>query len=113
MISLMRMHRKRSHSKFLLLALTMPVLMSIEASDAADIVKGGNFYAAQCAACHGATGVSIMPGAPSFARSESLLQPDLALLAAIKAGKNIMPSFQGVLSDRDILDVVAYLRTLN
>jgi cytochrome c6 len=77
------------------------------------MIKGGNLYATHCVACHGASGISAMPGTPSFARSESLLQPDLTLLATIKAGKNVMPAFQGVLSDRDILDVIAYLRTLN
>lgn len=96
-----------------LLAPLVLALWSSGVSYAADTIKGGSLYAAHCTACHGTSGVSIMPGAPNFARSESLLQPDLALLAAIKAGKNVMPSFQGVLSDRDILNVIAYLRTLN
>ena len=56
--------------------------------------------------------LASMPGTPSFAQSEGLLQPDLMLLATIKSGRNIVPAFQGVLSDRDILDVIAYLRTL-
>ena len=59
------------------------------------------------------SGISVMPGAPNFARGERLLQPDLMLLATIKAGKNVMPSFQGILSDNDILNVIAYIRTLN
>jgi len=96
--------------------LFVPLLFALGSSGslyAADIIKGGNLYAAHCAACHGASGVSVMPGAPSFARNERLLQPDMTLLATIKAGKNIMPSFQGILSDRDILDIIAHLRTLN
>jgi cytochrome c6 len=53
-----------------------------------------------------------MPGAPHLARGERLMQPDNALLVSLKAGKNAMPAYIGILSDRDILDVIAYSRTL-
>jgi cytochrome c6 len=82
-------------------------------SQAADTVKGGELYRLHCALCHGLSGVNIMPNAPNFTRGESLLQPDLSLLASIKSGKNAMPSYNGILSDQDILDVIVYLRTLN
>lgn len=109
----MRILKNAHRSLFRLLAPFILALWSGGAPYAADMIKGGNLYAVHCAACHGASGISVMPGTPSFARNEGLLQPDLTLLAAIKAGKNVMPAFQGVLSDRDILDVIAYLRTLN
>lgn len=82
---------------------------------AADPGKGSVLYATNCATCHGATGVSVMPGAPSFTfgANQSLLQPDLQLLSSIKSGKNAMPAFRGILSDADILDVIAHLRTFN
>jgi mono/diheme cytochrome c family protein len=64
---------------FLLLAL------GSNASYAADPGKGSRLYAAQCASCHGASGTSVMPGAPSFARGEHLMQPDALLLSSIKA----------------------------
>jgi cytochrome c6 len=35
------------------------------------------------------------------------------LLISIKSGKTAMPAYRGVLSDQDILNVIAYLRTLN
>ena len=79
---------------------------------AGDIDKGGKIYAKRCATCHGADGVNIMPDAPNFAHSERLLRPDVFILAAIKEGKNAMPAFQGMLKDEDIMDVIAYLRTL-
>jgi cytochrome c6 len=82
-------------------------------SQAADTVKGGELYKVHCALCHGVSGVNIMPNAPNFARGESMLQPDLSLLASIKNGKAAMPSYNGILSDQDILDVIVYLRTLN
>jgi cytochrome c6 len=81
--------------------------------EAADITKGGTLYATHCAACHGAGGVPVMPGAPNFRRMESLMRPDAQLLTSIRTGKGAMPGYFGVLRDRDILDVVAYLRTLS
>jgi len=88
-------------------------LLVTSASHAADPTKGGELYAVHCADCHGASGISIMPDAPNFARNESLMKPDRHLLISINKGNNAMPSYQGILSDQDILDVIAYLRTLN
>lgn len=82
-------------------------------SFAADINKGGTLYATHCAACHGASGNPVMPGAPNFRRMESLMKPDMQLLTVIRAGKGVMPGYFGVLRDREILDVVAFLRTLS
>lgn len=80
---------------------------------AADNFKGRQIYASNCSACHGPTGRSVMPGAPNFDRGEGVLKPDFTLLASIRAGKNAMPAFQGILSDRDIMDVIAFVRTLH
>lgn len=88
-------------------------LLACGASHASDIGKGRQLFAAHCAVCHGQAGRSVMPGAPSFDRGEGLLRPDFTLLAAIRAGRNAMPAYQGILADRDILDVIAYLRTLH
>jgi cytochrome c6 len=57
-------------------------------------------------------GVAVLPTAPSFARGERLMQPDALLLASVRTGRGPMPGFFGILSDRDVLDVIAYLRTL-
>lgn len=112
MISKKRMIEIRRTSSRMFVSVLL-VLGSSGTLYAADIMKGGKLYATHCVACHGASGVSVMSGAPSFARSGGLLQPDFALLASIKSGKNVMPAFQGILSDSDILDVIVYLRTLN
>jgi cytochrome c6 len=87
--------------------------LGVSASQAADTIKGGELYVVHCASCHGASGISTMTDAPNFARSESLLQPDPALMTSIRNGKNAMPAYQGILSDSDIMDVIVYLRTLN
>jgi len=100
------MSRRRVLGALAALALALP------ASHAADVARGAKIYALHCASCHGATGVSVMPTAPNFARSERMLQPDVQLLMAIKAGRAAMPAYAGVLPDRDIYDVIAYMRTL-
>lgn len=53
-----------------------------------------------------------MPGASDFTRPETLMKPDNMLANIIRGGRNAMPAYQGLLKDRDILDVIAYLRTL-
>lgn len=78
----------------------------------ADVIRGAQVYARHCAACHGPKGMSTMPGAPHLARGERLLQSDAALLASVRAGRNAMPAYVGILTDREILDVIAYSRTL-
>lgn len=95
-----------SASIALVLALAAP------AAPAADVMKGGQLYRMHCASCHGASGISMMPNAPSFARGERMMQPDPMLLGSIRKGRGAMPGFFGVLSDRDTLDVIAYLRSM-
>ena len=80
---------------------------------AADITKGSTLYATHCASCHGASGNPVIPGAPNFRRMDTLMRPDMQLLTSIRNGKGAMPGYFGVLRDREILDVVAYLRTLS
>jgi len=94
------------------LFILLPLALSAGHANAADVVRGGKLYAKHCVTCHGVDGVNVMPDAPNFARSQSLLRPDVFILATIKEGKNAMPSFQGTLKDQDILDVIGYLRTL-
>ncbi len=79
---------------------------------AADISNGRQLYNLHCASCHGPSGISVMPAAPSVARPGTLMQPDMALLNSIRSGKNAMPAYMGILKDREIFDVIAYMRTL-
>ncbi len=82
------------------------------AANAADTDKGASLYARYCISCHGGQGVAAAPGSPSFERGQNLLRPDIALMEATRIGKNAMPAYQGILANRDILDVIAYMRTL-
>lgn len=80
---------------------------------AADVQRGSAIYSTHCSTCHGSNGAPVLPGAPNFRRMEGLMRPDMQLMTAIRNGKGAMPGYFGVLRDREILDVVAYLRTLS
>lgn len=99
----------------LVATLSVAVIAAAVGNDvhAADMFKGKQIYAVNCAVCHGQNGRSTFPGAPNFARQEGLLKPDFTILSTIRSGRNAMPAFFGILSDRDIMDVIAYIRTLN
>jgi cytochrome c6 len=82
-------------------------------AEANDPFAGQKVYNARCAGCHGPQGLPLMPGTPSFARGERLNMPDRILFASIKNGKNLCPSWRKILKDDDMLNVLAYIRTLN
>jgi len=84
----------------------------VVAAHAADVIKGAELYRNHCAGCYGSNGRPVMPGAPDLSQPQALMKPDLTLLSAIRAGKGAMPAYQGQLRDREILDIVAHLRTM-
>lgn len=86
------------------------VLMS--PAHAANVMAGQQIYMQYCVGCHGVGGQAVLPNAPHFSRGDRLMQPDTMLMMSIRAGKQSMPSFNGILRDQQILDVIAYLRTL-
>lgn len=79
---------------------------------AADLMRGQRVYMSHCLACHGPNGLSMVPNTPSFARGEGLSSPDMMLLQSVKMGIRAQPPFFGILSDQEILDSIAYSRTL-
>ncbi len=87
-------------------------VLTLPPAHAADMRNGGRIYAVHCAGCHGVDGRSVMPEAPNFARGERLMQSDIALLSSMRIGRGAMPGYIGILSDREIFDVVSFLRTL-
>ena len=94
--------------RFLVFTLLM---LSLGAAMAADPVKGRAIYGGQCAGCHGVNGLPQVAEIPNFTMGQGLMKSDRELMETIKKGKGIMPAFQGVLSDEEILDVLAHIRT--
>jgi mono/diheme cytochrome c family protein len=75
---------------------------------------GADTYKAKCQMCHAADGTASGPAGkamnvPSFKASKLT---EAQMVAETKAGKGKMPAFAGKLTDAQITDVVAYIKTL-
>lgn len=83
---------------------------------AGDPYDGKKQYAQHCVRCHGPQGRGVMPGVPDFSwrgtNNNALMTSNQALLSRIRSGGKGCPSFQGMLSSQDILNVLTHLRTL-
>ena len=78
---------------------------------------GADTYKAKCAMCHGADGLASGPAGkamkvPSFKTPEAIKDTDAEFIAVTKNGKGKMPAYAGKLTDAQIKEVVAYVRTL-
>ena len=78
---------------------------------------GADTYKAKCAMCHGADGLAATPMAKSMKvvsfKDPTMVQaPAAQFIASTKDGKGKMPAYAGKLTDAQITDVVAYIRTL-
>ncbi len=97
------------------------VLIAIMALPAVTMVlaqgPGADTYKAKCAMCHAADGSGNTPAGkatktPSFSSPDMLKMADADFIADTKNGKGKMPAYSGKLSDAEIKDVVAYIRTV-
>lgn len=78
---------------------------------------GADTYKAKCAMCHGADGQATSPMAVKmkivpFKAPAMVKAPDAQLIAATKNGKGTMKGYDGKLTDAQIKDVIAFIRTL-
>lgn len=78
---------------------------------------GGALYKTKCAMCHGADGTGNTPVGKSmkvrsFKSDEDVRASDATLIKDTKDGVGKMPAYAGKLTDAQIQDVVAYIRTL-
>lgn len=79
--------------------------------------SGADTYKTKCATCHGADGLASSPvgkamKVPSFKAVELVKASDAELIAATKSGKGKMPAYNGKLTDAQIKEAIAYIRTL-
>jgi cytochrome c6 len=88
------------------------VLSALAPAVASDIFNGREVYELHCEGCHGNDGASFEPGVPDFSRGESLFAPDSELVQRLREGSAMKPSFRGLLTDEELYDVIAYVRTL-
>jgi mono/diheme cytochrome c family protein len=78
---------------------------------------GADTYKAKCAMCHGADGLAATPMGKnmkilSFKDPAMLKASDAKFFASTKNGLNKMPAYNGKLTDQQIKDVIAFIRTL-
>ena len=98
--------------KNIVISLLVLGMISSGAVQAANLANGQRLYNMHCAACHGPRGEGVNPEAPKFRMGERLEQPDIVLMQSVKTGKKTMPPFFGLLQDPQILDILAYVRTM-
>lgn len=89
----------------------MLLAISTSVALAGDPVKGRSLYENRCAGCHGMEGLPQVFEVPNFKLGEGLMKSDPELLAFVKKGKGVMPGFKGILTDTEIRDILAHVRT--
>jgi mono/diheme cytochrome c family protein len=92
----------------------MAVLIAVPAFAQA---PGADTYKAKCAMCHGADGLAATTMGKnmkilSFKDPKMLSASDHQFIVSTKDGLNKMPAYKGKLTDQQIKDVIAYIRTL-
>ena len=92
-----------------LLAAAVILIAAVPATAAPDAAA---LYKEHCASCHGADGTPTMPATPDFSSGEGLDATDVDLVRGIKSGRNLMPAYDGLIKNEEILNVITYIRTL-
>ena len=72
--------------------------------------RGEKVYAANCVACHQATGKGIPGAFPALDASAVVTGPKAAQISILLNGKNAMPAWKSTLSDTEIAAVITYTR---
>lgn len=96
-----------------LLALLAMIAVAEPVHAAAGDVQAGRERAQPCLACHGAQGLSQMPGVPSLAgNGDQFLQWQLVFFRSGRRKNEVMNAMAAPLSDADIRNLGAYFATL-
>ncbi|GIZ50837.1 cytochrome c oxidase subunit II [Noviherbaspirillum aridicola] len=72
--------------------------------------RGEKVYAANCVACHQATGKGVPGAFPALDGSPVVTGPRAEQISVIVNGRKAMPAFKGTLSETDIAAVITYTR---
>lgn len=86
--------------------------LSPAVASGADIFKGKDVYQLHCASCHGDDGKGVVAGTEDLTRPGKLMQADVELARKLKDGVPGMPAYRGMLTEAEVRDVIAYMRTL-
>lgn len=95
----------------------MLALVCVSLAAPAVAQSGEATFKSKCAMCHGADGLATSPMAKAMSvpsvKSEMFMKlSESEMVTATTNGKGKMPAYKGKLSDAEIKDVVAYMRSL-
>ena len=96
-----------------LISFVIFLYFSVGVAWAGDPFAGSAIYAEHCVGCHGGDGSGEVAGTPSFRGGALMSKGEFELRDRVRNGKDLMPRFEGILTDEEIQDVVAYIRTFN
>jgi mono/diheme cytochrome c family protein len=93
------------------------ILMAAFIAGPAFAAPGADTYKAKCAMCHGTDGLATtqiakMKKVLSFKDPSMIKASDAQFFASTKNGKGTMKGYNGILTDQQIKDVIAFIRTL-
>ena len=79
---------------------------------AQDKANGEKVYKAKCASCHGPDGKGETAAGKATKARDIWKESDAAWTDIITKGQNKMPSYDKKVTDADVKDVIAYMRSL-
>lgn len=90
------------------------LLISLAFSNVGFAQSGADVFKTKCAMCHGPDGKRENPGmgVKTLTGSDIQKKSDAELIASVSKGKGKMPAYAGKLTDDQISQVVAYVKTL-
>ncbi len=102
------LNKTKIQSMFFLVLLLFCIPIVAHAGNA---MVGAGLYSKHCAKCHGGNGRAVMAGTPDLLVHNLISKPAPQLLDTIKTGRGIMPAYAGLLTEDQMFDILAYLRT--
>ncbi|MCA9499699.1 MAG: cytochrome c [Nitrospirales bacterium] len=97
------------------------IMASLAVAGGGDIEKGKTFYRQSCGHCHGLNGQGdgemggyLNPPPANLASEKTQSKSDTELKEVIMKGRSgtAMVGFEGALEDTDLIDLIAYVRSL-
>jgi mono/diheme cytochrome c family protein len=106
--------------KYVLFILAILLIAGTYGTASAEVENGAKIFKMHCAKCHGGDGsvtdfgLSLKPSSAKDLRTNRLFIDPVHLLAIIKFGRygRGMQAWEDTLSDQEIVDVAAFVRTL-
>ncbi len=77
---------------------------------AANTGSGKELFERHCVQCHQPGQEMMMP--MTYSLRDSLMQPDSVLREKILSGTNAMPGYYGLLNNKEISDILLYMRMI-